>query len=61
MSTREDALAEGGFLDSEKFILVDWNHNIRGFYNGTDINEISDLPDDLKILLKEDHKRKTKK
>ena len=53
VSTREDALAEGGFLHSEKFILVDWNRNIRGFYNGTDVNEISRLSDDIKILLKE--------
>lgn len=58
VSTQEDALAEGGFLHSEKFILVDWNHRIRGYYNGTDINEISILTDDIKILLKEDQKRK---
>lgn len=58
VSTQEDALAEGGFLHSEKFILVDWNHNIRGYYNGTDVNEISDLSDDIRILLKEDQKRK---
>ena len=58
VSTQEDALAEGGFLHSEKFILVDWNHRIRGYYNGTDINEISIMTDDIKILLKEDQKRK---
>lgn len=58
VSTREDALAEGGFLHSEKFILVDWNHHIRGFYNGTDINELSRMSDDIRILLKEDQKRK---
>jgi protein SCO1/2 len=58
VSTREDALAEGGFLHSEKFILLDWDHHIRGFYNGTDINELSQLTDDIKILLKEDQKRK---
>ena len=58
VSTQEDALAEGGFLHSEKFILVDWDHRIRGFYNGTDINEVSDMADDIKILLKEEQKRK---
>lgn len=58
VSTQEDALAEGGFLHSEKFILMDWNHNIRGYYDGTDINEISELADDIRILLKEDQKRK---
>lgn len=58
VSTREDALAEGGFLHSEKFILMDWDHHIRGFYNGTDINDINQMADDIKILLKEDQKRK---
>ena len=58
VSTREDALAEGGFLHSEKFIVVDWNHRIRGFYNGTDVNDVSRLSDDIRILLKEDQKRK---
>ena len=53
VSTQEDALAEGGFLHSEKFILMDWDHHIRGYYNGTDVNEVNEMVDDIKILLKE--------
>lgn len=53
VSAQEDVLAPGGFLHSEKFILIDWNRNIRGFYDGTDVNEVSRLVDDIKILLKE--------
>ena len=53
VSTREDALAPGGFLHSEKFILIDWNRNIRGFYDGTDVNDISRLVEDIKILMRE--------
>ena len=37
---QEDALAPGGFLHSEKLILIDQNKRIRGYYNGTD-EEIS--------------------
>lgn len=57
VSTQEDALAEGGFLHSEKFILMDWDHHIRGYYNGTDVNEIIQMTDDIRILLKEEQKR----
>jgi protein SCO1/2 len=53
VSAQEDVLAPGGFLHSEKFILVDWNRNIRGYYDGTDVNDVSRLEDDIKILLKE--------
>lgn len=57
-STQEDALAEGGFLHSQYFILMDWEHHIRGLYDGTDINAVNDMADDIRILLKEDQRRK---
>jgi protein SCO1/2 len=56
VSAQEDVLAPGGFLHSEKFILVDWNRNIRGFYDGTDVNDVGRLAEDIKILLKEKSK-----
>lgn len=59
VSTQEDALAEGGFLHSEKFILVDWKRNIRGYYDGTDVNDVSRLADDIKILMKEKSKNES--
>lgn len=60
VSTQEDALAEGGFLHSEKFILVDWDRHIRGFYDGTDVNDVSRLAEDVKILLKEKNRNESK-
>ena len=32
---QEDALAPGGFLHSEKLILIDKEQRIRGYYDGT--------------------------
>ena len=34
-------------------ILVDWDRHIRGFYDGTDVNDVGRLAEDIKILLKE--------
>lgn len=50
---QEDALAPGGFLHSEKFILIDKKSRIRGFYNGTDIEQVNQLIKDIKTLSKE--------
>lgn len=50
---QEDALAPGGFLHSNKFILVDKDRHIRGMYNGTDPDDIRNLVADIKMLKKE--------
>lgn len=47
---QEDALAPGGFLHSEKFILIDKKSRIRGFYDGTEQQEIEKLIKDVKTL-----------
>ena len=49
----EDALAPGGFLHSDKFILIDSKSRIRGMYSGTDSTEVGQLILDIKILLEE--------
>jgi protein SCO1 len=41
------------FIHSEKFILIDKNKNIRGFYNGTDAKEVDRLITEINILLYE--------
>lgn len=53
ISAQEDVLAEGGFLHSEKFVLVDPKGRIRGYYDGTDVNEVSRLEKEVKLLIKE--------
>jgi len=41
------------FIHSELFILVDKEKHIRGIYDGTNIKAVSDLIDDIKILIAE--------
>ena len=54
LAAREDVLAEGGFLHSEKFVLVDKQRHIRGYYDGTTAEGMNALAADLKMLLKEE-------
>jgi protein SCO1/2 len=52
------------FIHSELFVLVDKEKHIRGVYDGTNIKEVNELLDDLKVLMaeyeaKENAKRKS--
>lgn len=38
------------FVHTENFVLVDKKKQIRGFYDGTDLEDIARLTDDIKIL-----------
>ncbi len=51
--SQEDALAPGGFLHSEMFVLIDKKSRIRGFYDGTEIDQVDQLIEDIKLLLNE--------
>ena len=49
----KDNNGTGGPFDmihTENFILIDKERQIRGFYDGTDLNEIDRLIDDIKTL-----------
>ncbi|MCP4125320.1 MAG: SCO family protein [Bacteroidetes bacterium] len=48
----EDDESPGGFIHSERFILVDKEKQIRGMYNGTDAGEVAQLVRDVKYLMK---------
>ncbi len=41
------------FIHTENFILVDKKRQIRGFYDGTDNEDMQRLIEDIKILQKE--------
>ncbi len=41
------------FIHSELFVLVDKEKHIRGIYDGTNIKEVNDLLDDIKVLIAE--------
>jgi len=44
------------FIHTENFVLVDKKRRIRGFYDGTSIEEINQLVEDIKLLQKEYNK-----
>lgn len=54
LAAREDVMAEGGFLHSEKFVLVDKDRHIRGYYDGTTMEGMNAVAADIKMLLKEE-------
>ena len=41
------------FIHSELFVLVDKEKHIRGIYDGTNIKEVNNLLDDIKVLMAE--------
>ncbi len=41
------------FIQTEQFILIDKKRQIRGFYDGTDKNEMQRIIDDIELLKKE--------
>lgn len=41
------------FIHTQNFALIDWNRNIRGYYDGTNIEEMKRLSADIKLLLKQ--------
>lgn len=49
----KNELEPGGFLHSEKMILVDKTGHLRGYYNGTDAQEIKQLIFDTQSLIRE--------
>ena len=53
VTAKEDptAIEEGGFIHSGAFILVDKNRHIRGVYDGTVEEEVTQLIKDMKLLL----------
>jgi len=61
ISANEDAMAPGGFLHSEMFVLIDKHRHIRGFYDGTSVSEMNRLTDEIKVLMAEELIPKKKK
>lgn len=47
---QEDALAPGGFLHSEKMMLIDKLGRIRGYYDGTDSTNTQEIVEHIKLL-----------
>jgi protein SCO1/2 len=46
--------AGSDFIHTNNFVLVDQQLRIRGYYDGTDVDEVSTLMNDIDLLLKEE-------
>jgi protein SCO1/2 len=55
INAMEDEEAEGGFLHSEHFVLVDRDGHIRGLYVGTDTKEVDQLNEDIRKLIENEY------
>lgn len=70
-SAQEDSSAAGGFLHTEQLVLVDWEGhirsrkddqgNIKGSYNSLSAVELDELIEDIKVLIAEYEKERSKK
>lgn len=45
---------DGSFIYSDKLILIDAEHRIRGYYSGTSIPELTRLNDEIKVQIAEE-------
>jgi protein SCO1/2 len=52
---------DSNFIHSEKFVLIDKNRVVRGYYNGLDSASMSKLAEDLTLLMLEKDKKKKRK
>jgi protein SCO1 len=52
-TAKEDSTADGGFIHSGAFILVDKKRRVRGIYDGTKPTEVEILQADIELLLSE--------
>ena len=55
LNAMEDEAAEGGFLHSEHFVLVDREGHIRGMYVGTETAQVDQLEKDIRKLINEEY------
>ena len=50
LAVKDDGLANYGMVHTENFMLIDKERQIRGYYDGTNPEDIEKLLDDIKIL-----------
>lgn len=61
LGTQDGKGIDSNFIHSSKFVLLDRDRVVRGYYNGLDTNSLSKLVEDLTLLmLEKDPKRKRK-
>ena len=53
VAAEEDSTAPGGYIHGGAFVLMDGNHNIRGYYDGTMPYDVDQLILDIEVLIAE--------
>lgn len=56
VNAMQDEKAEGGFLHSEHFVLIDREGHVRGLYTGTDTEDVNRLNEDIRKLIANEYK-----
>ncbi|MNT90344.1 hypothetical protein D3C72_2312290 [compost metagenome] len=51
---KENVGAERKFVYSNMFVLLDYQHRIRGYYEATSDEDMSKLDDEIKVLIIEE-------
>jgi len=49
----EDSIVAGGFEHGGQFVLIDKKQHVRGYYDGTNDEDVEKLMSDIEILMKE--------
>ena len=57
VSAAEDPNSPGGYMHSGAFILMDGQHRIRGYYDGTMDDDTEQIIADIKVLKKDHNER----
>ncbi|NQX76204.1 SCO family protein [Gilvibacter sp.] len=52
-AAKKDAVSEYGMIHTENFVLIDKEKRLRGYYDGTDPDDIEQLLEDIEILKSE--------
>jgi protein SCO1 len=57
LTTEDGGGADSSFIHTQKFVLLDKDHIVRGYYNGLDTLELAKLAEDIGLLMLEKNKK----
>lgn len=61
LGLQDGAGIDSNFIHTEKFVLIDRERVVRGYYNGLDSSSMSKLAEDITLLMLEKDKKKKRK
>ncbi|RYY11051.1 MAG: SCO family protein [Chitinophagaceae bacterium] len=61
LAVQDGGTVDSNFIHTERFVLLDRNHVIRGYYNGLDSVAMAKLAEDMTLLMLEKDKTKKRK